>query len=509
MTNIFAALNRRWSDAVLTRSPSDDERAQAARLGALLFGAGGALGLILIPILPPVIARPLAYFIAISSLLCGLIVRLLPWERWSRSTLHLLCPIGLAIITLGGGFVGGSLDYYSLFLPLIFIFAGSVFLPRTSLWLGALGFGLFVLSLSGAQHPRVAPFFILSLVLAVVCGLILARGRQTERRTLSSMRHLLDAAMALGTAANADAVGVLLSPILIRLVDAEAAAVSLLQNGLTVVVGPPLEPAARLRMEALADRATRQSRVVVDAATADVPAAIAVPIPGRDGPLGALITVFRPGQPPADRFSQGMIRLLAAESGRVLDRLTDTASLTELAMTDPLTGLANRSVLDRVLGALQPGDAVVLCDLDHFKAVNDTFGHAAGDRVLVSFAACMSDVARDADTAARYGGEEFSLVLPSSGIDGARQVVARLRANWAHGNPRATFSAGIAVNVFGEAGVRTAERADLALYRAKSGGRDRDELADDAFAPPRLDATVPVARIADRLLRQGEADAAR
>jgi diguanylate cyclase (GGDEF)-like protein len=481
VTTNLAARIRRWSAAVINFRASEDERAQAARLGALLFGAGGGLGVVLIPILPPSIDRPLAYFISTSSLVCGLLVRVLPWERWSRSTLHVLCPIGLALITLGGGFVGGSLDYYSLFLPLIFIFAGSVFLPRTSVWLGALGCGLFALSLFGAQHTRVAPFFILSLVLAVVCGLILAQGRQTERRTLASMRHLLDAATALGTAANADGVGLILSPILIRLVDAEAAAVSLFQNGMTVVVGSPLEPGARLRMEALADRATRLSRIVVDAAT-EVPAAIAVPIPGRDGTLGALITVFGPGQPPADRFSQGMIKLLAAESGRVLDRLSDTASLTELAMTDPLTGLANRTVLDRVLSGMQPGDAVVLCDLDHFKAINDTFGHAAGDRVLVSFAACLSDVARENDTAARFGGEEFSLVLPGSGIDGARQVVARLRETWAHqSNPRTTFSAGIAVNMFGEIGDRTAERADLALYRAKAGGRDRDELADDAF----------------------------
>ena len=472
-------LTRRWLNALVSRRESEDERAQAARLAALLFVAGGGLGLLLTPILPPSVARPLAYFISVLALIGGVLVQLLPWERWSREALHAIGPSGLALIILGGGFIGGSLNYYALFLPLVFIFAGSVFLPRTSLWLGALGFVYFLLSLLGAQDPKFTPFLIVGLVLAVVCGVVLAQGRQTERRTVASMRHLLDAATALGTAASADAVGTILSPILIRLVDAETALISLCEDQASVLVGAPLPSDTHARMEALARRAVQLGRVVVEPSTdaPRQPAALAVPIPGREGQLGALLTIFGPGQPPADKFGQGMVRLLAAESGRVLDRLRDTASLTELAMTDPLTALSNRTVLGRVLAKLQPGDAVVLCDLDHFKSVNDTAGHAAGDRVLVNFAACLSAVARVTDTAARYGGEEFSLVLPGSGIEGAMSVVARLRETWAASKPMTTFSAGIAVNALGESGVRTAERADLALYRAKAGGRDRVEVA--------------------------------
>jgi len=468
----------------VTSRVATDERVRAARLGALLFSVGGMMGLALIPILPSSVERPLAYLMSTSSLGFGVLIRLLPWQRWPRSALHALCPAGLSIITLGGGFVGGSLDYYALFLPLVFIFAGSVFLPRTSLWLGGVGAALFLVSLLGAQDPLVTPFYIVGLVLAVVAGLILAQGRQTERRTMAAMRHLLDAATALGTASDAEAVGATLAPILTRLVDADEAVVSLCQDGQTVFLGTSSDAASRGRLDTLAQRAVSSGRPVVDPPS-EVPrhlAALAVPIPGRDGQQGALIAVFGAGKPVADRFAQGMVELLAAESGRVLDRLRDTATLTEQAMSDALTGLSNRTVLGRALAGLQPGDTVVLCDLDHFKVVNDTHGHAAGDRVLVSFAACLSEVVRSADTAVRYGGEEFALVLPGAGVDGARPVLARLRASWAASQPATTFSAGIAVNMAGEAGVRTVERADLALYRAKIGGRDRDELAEDAHS---------------------------
>lgn len=84
----------------MTGRKSEDERVRAARLAALLFAAGGGLGLLLLPILPSAVARPLAYLISVLALVCGVVIQLLPWDRWSREMLHVICPSGLALVIL-------------------------------------------------------------------------------------------------------------------------------------------------------------------------------------------------------------------------------------------------------------------------------------------------------------------------------------------------------------------------------------------------------------------------
>ncbi len=160
------------------------------------------------------------------------------------------------------------------------------------------------------------------------------------------------------------------------------------------------------------------------------------------------------------------------------------AGLEVRAHVDPLTGTGNRYDLPRRLAALRPGDAVVLLDLDHFKALNDTAGHAAGDLVLRDVGALLVGIARNQDTVVRYGGEEFLLLLPGAGAEGAVSLDARLRDTWARQRPDVTFSTGIAVvaapaqgdGPLGqpeEAGAAALAHADEALYRAKSSGRAR------------------------------------
>ena len=146
------------------------------------------------------------------------------------------------------------------------------------------------------------------------------------------------------------------------------------------------------------------------------------------------------------------------------DRLAESAS------TDVLTGLPNRRMLDRALGRLSADDTVILLDLDHFKRVNDSFGHAAGDEVLRVFGRVLRGAARARDTAGRFGGEEFLIVLASAG--GADALLRRLRAEWLTERPfPVTFSAGIAASV-GDPG-ETVSLADQALYQAKEAGRDQ------------------------------------
>jgi diguanylate cyclase (GGDEF)-like protein len=116
------------------------------------------------------------------------------------------------------------------------------------------------------------------------------------------------------------------------------------------------------------------------------------------------------------------------------------------------------------------GDSLAVLDLDHFKELNDTAGHAAGDECLRRFAADVRATLRESDYAARLGGDEFLLVLPNAGA-GAQAVVERLRRRWGAHERLVGFSAGIAIRQQDEAPTATLKRADEALYLAKRGGR--------------------------------------
>lgn len=159
----------------------------------------------------------------------------------------------------------------------------------------------------------------------------------------------------------------------------------------------------------------------------------------------------------------------------------------EESLRDPLTGLLNRRTLDDALGrmaafAQRSGHplSLLMLDLDHFKRVNDTHGHEAGDQVLRAFAGVLSGSLRASDMAVRYGGEEFLAVLPDTGTDAALGVAEKLRRaveNLAipvgDAVVRPTVSIGVATLKPGESGEALIGRADQALYRAKGAGRNR------------------------------------
>jgi diguanylate cyclase (GGDEF)-like protein len=142
------------------------------------------------------------------------------------------------------------------------------------------------------------------------------------------------------------------------------------------------------------------------------------------------------------------------------------------ARTDELTGLGNRRMGERLLATLVPGDAVLLVDLDHFKGVNDRFGHAGGDRVLRDLGEFLRGAVKARDTIARFGGDEF-LIVARGACENAVKIAERLAAGWRDQQPLATCSIGVAVHDPRRAVTDTYSRADTALYRAKQAGRNQ------------------------------------
>jgi diguanylate cyclase (GGDEF)-like protein len=164
--------------------------------------------------------------------------------------------------------------------------------------------------------------------------------------------------------------------------------------------------------------------------------------------------------------------------------------LRQRSLRDALTGLLNRRALGplmrRQIGRLRRyGEtyAVLMVDVDHFKQINDSFGHAAGDAALIGLALLMRQAAREVDHIVRMGGEEFCVLLPHTDLDGAVQLGGRLRQivreSEAGSCGRMTVSVGVAVAQSPEEPADAViARADQALYRAKAAGRDQVMLAD-------------------------------
>lgn len=471
--------------------PAEDHRQRAARLGAVLFASSGFFGGLLLPMLPATTSRPLGYLAMTGTVAMGVSLPLLPWRNWSNKAL-LVLPVTAIVFILGiGGYLDGSLDYYALFLPMLFLFQGSVYPPGGSLALSPFVLVAFLVSLLGDQSAAFTPYLLLILTLGVTAGEMIAHRHQTERRTLTAMSHLLEAATNLGAAGDEAEVAALVAPITLRLVRADDCSVFLGIDRLTLAGSAGAGTSPQHDAAALATRSVALQCTVVEelAVGTDTWRAVAVPIrtPGAADPRGVIVSLWSPRRRPAgsrqagDRLGVRMLELLGAEAGRAVTRLQVAHHLTQQAHTDPLTGLGNRAVLDAALARLTPGDAVVLCDLDFFKQVNDTYGHLGGDRVLESFAECLQRCVRAEDTAARYGGEEFAVIL--SGNDGtgrAKAVVERLRAVWSATDPATTFSAGIAAHSAYASGELTLARADGALYAAKDAGRNTYVVAEPA-----------------------------
>jgi len=181
-----------------------------------------------------------------------------------------------------------------------------------------------------------------------------------------------------------------------------------------------------------------------------------------------------------ERYANNSFRLQAESEALNLQ-------LRDLSLKDRLTGLYNRYFLDETLEYLFMANkrqgsvfTIMMVDVDHFKSVNDVFGHMEGDRTLCAIAETLKRVTRGNDIVGRFGGEEFLIILPNTGIPGAiivaENILDSVRRLGSDLVPRAiTVSAGLAEYRTGEELKQILERADRMLYKAKNNGRNRFE----------------------------------
>jgi diguanylate cyclase (GGDEF)-like protein len=229
----------------------------------------------------------------------------------------------------------------------------------------------------------------------------------------------------------------------------------------------------------------------------DVRDAMVIALDGEGGVIGTLVIANRAGS--INTFTKSdlkFLRTFAAHAGVVLDNRNLARSLGELsrendelshkALHDPLTQLANRDLfLDRTAQALSRRDdgslvGVLFIDLDDFKLVNDTLGHAAGDRVLVAVAERLRACLRPGDTAARFGGDEFAVLLTDLAHPGeadaiCERILFALRAPVATSDQevRVRASVGVSVHRPGASAGELLDQADEAMYSAKRSGKGR------------------------------------
>ena len=235
--------------------------------------------------------------------------------------------------------------------------------------------------------------------------------------------------------------------------------------------------------------------------------ATCIPINAGSGVMGVLHATGPVGNPPSASVTQPLVTLSRQAGTRMGSMRTLASSMLE-ASTDTLTGLANRRFLESSLSDLLRTSTpfvLIVADLDHFKDLNDSYGHEVGDRALQLFSGVLQENVRGRDIVARFGGEEFVLVYPEMEIARSIEVVERMRgalelAVTSSQLPRFTCSYGVAHSSVADDVDAIIRVADAGLMRAKELGRDRvvyadAELAAEVFPTVVLDLTEPTAEV--------------
>ena len=463
------------------------------RVAAAVYLAGGILALAVATLAPGMGAANHVTSIGLCALAFGGTAMVLPWQRWPNRAQLVLPGFAFVLFAWGGVLSSDPAGPYLAVRPLPFVFVGFTQRPGTSAALAPFAAAALVVAAHLSFDETLVASLVFALPMSVLVGETIAQAQRHRARAERRVDRLLHAVRVLARVDDERDGAQLVATLAAELLGAQAVSV-LLADGLgprsrylnrAFFGHPALADVAPLLVDAFGDEqrslAAQTRFLVLKRSRAAVRAAAIVPLPNGAGasPIGVNIAMWGTPRRRLNCPARQAAELLSEEAGRMFARLRDSAALAHDAHTDPLTQLANRRTFTRALQTLQPGDALVIVDLDHFKAVNDRYGHEAGDETLRALAGCLRETARQVDTVARYGGEEFALVLPGARAAGAQTLLARAHAAWNAIGPTTTFSAGIAVHQPGQSPRETMRRADVALYQAKEAGRDRDVCASN------------------------------
>lgn len=330
----------------------------------------------------------------------------------------------------------------------------------------------------------------------------------TDRKLSRLPEVLFEIGKAIGSDENIATLLTVISELVTELVGAEAVSIMFLDTERNRLLGKAAYGLARRDISAMSFRvgegvagwvaengvSARLDDVRSDARfveLADSPSRIVsllcVPLLYRDRPIGVM-TATSSLAAQFDEHDQDVLEFIA----KTIAIDVENVRLRKLAVTDPLTSAYNREYLHQQLplaldtaGKREQALSIAMIDVDHFKNVNDRFGHDVGDNVLAEVARRLRSAIRDDDTLIRYGGEEFLALLPKADLTTAREIAERMRQTFERQpvqvgsqDIEVRISVGVAEHQRGrEAPAELMRRADVALYAAKEGGRNRVEVA--------------------------------
>lgn len=481
------------SDSIMTKK-------FAGRLAGYLYLSTTAISVFLVvgPIDFTYDLPQLAVMLA-ATLIAGLFGTLAPWDRWRSSASLWLAAYALVLLAISPKFTDLNPITALSFYVLIYVWVGVSHVRLTSLWLTPLAAVSMLVAwklFGGHDDPNHVMIAATTLASGLLVGeslsytiAMLVKSEKHEQQRLDTVGMIVDAAEDLASQVSLESVGSYLACFAGGLVDALGARVVLidvehnetarfdwgevgtLENG--DVAGSD-EVSAELWVKL---RAEKSIVVPADASpwwagVDGVGSVVWAAIKGSGELLGAVGVACRPTPELLPPLVAPTAWSIATQGGLAIERVRARLSLVDQAMRDELTGLGNRRHASSLLAGVSGGDCVMVVDLDHFKNINDAFGHERGDELLKELSSYLMGSLRNADAVARYGGDEFLVVVSGVG-ERASEVAKRLVEGWRERSSGTTLSVGVAVHESGASANSTFLRADGALYEAKSRGRDQ------------------------------------